>query len=82
MSSEYINLVDPEGRFSRAEKDSIETRAKLMIERDEVRTYFKVGPHDVCLERDSADVKTISAYLMNGTMEQNEKVVTRHNKRK
>ncbi len=75
-------LTDPEGKFSHPEKDAIAQRIVEMFEKDEVRTYFKVGSHDVCLERPNSSSINVTAHKMNSTLEQNEYLVNRFNKRK
>jgi len=82
MKTVNSNFTDSEKKFSQRELKLIEDRASIMFERNEVRSYFNVGSHDVCLERDSSSDKTISVFKMDITLEQNEEFVTRFNKRK
>jgi hypothetical protein len=68
--------------FNTEERARIERVAEGMFKNNGVRTYLPLGKKEVCLERASVRDKTIEVFLMNGTLEMNNELVTRFNKRK
>lgn len=68
--------------FNAEERSKIEKAAERMFKNNGVRTYLPLGKKEVCLERESVRTKTIEVFLMNSTLEMNDELVTRFNKRK
>ncbi len=68
--------------FSAEERSKIEKFAEKMFKINAVRGYLPIGKKEVCLERESVRAKTIEVFLMNSTLEMNDELVTRFNKRK
>jgi hypothetical protein len=67
--------------FNIDERIKIEKAAENMFKKNIVRTYLPIGKKEVCLERESARAKKIEVFLMNSTLEMNDSLVTRFNKR-
>lgn len=68
--------------FNVAERASIERFAEGMFRNDTIEAYLPLGKKEVCLKRGSTREKTVEVFLMNGTLEMNDELVTRFNKRK
>lgn len=67
--------------FNEQEQKQIEKFAERMFKTNAVRAYLPIGKKEVCLERESVKEKTIEVFLMNGTLEMNDELVNRFNKR-
>jgi len=68
--------------FNTEERRKIEQFAEKMFKQDMIRAYVPLGKKEVCMERESLKERTIQVFLMNGTLEMNNELVTRFNKRK
>lgn len=67
--------------FNADERNLIEKIAESMFKNDIVRVYRRIGKKEVCLEREKVRDKTVEVFLMNSTMEMNDELVNRFNKR-
>lgn len=67
--------------FNTLEQKRIEKHAEQMFKTDTVESYLPLGKKEVCLKRESVANKTIEVFLMNTTLEMNDEMVTRFNKR-
>jgi len=67
--------------FSQQEQKEIENFAQKMFKTSAVRGYLPIGKKEVCLERQTTLDKTLEVFLMNGTLEMNNELVNRFNKR-
>lgn len=67
--------------FNVDERKQIENIAATMFKTSQVRSYQRIGKKEICLERGTARDKTVEVFLMNTTMEMNDELVTRFNKR-
>lgn len=67
--------------FSIPLQQLIAEKAEEMFKNSTIESTLRLGKHEVCLKRPDAQTKTIGVYLMHGTMEMNEEIVTRYNKR-
>jgi hypothetical protein len=68
--------------FSVDERSLITETAGKMLKDSVVQQYLQIGKKMVCLERQDSKDKTVKIFLMNETLEMNNEVVTRFNKRK
>lgn len=68
--------------FNTEERLKIEEAAERMFKNNGVQTYLPIGKKEVCLVRESVRSKTIEVFLMYSTLEMNDELVTRFNKRK
>lgn len=64
------------------EKEKIERYANELFERGISEAYIPLGKRDVCLKRKDDDRSVFEIFGMNNTLERNEELVTRFNKRK
>jgi len=67
--------------FNVDERNLIEKIAESMFKNDTVRAYRRIGKKEVCLERETTRNSTVEVFLMNSTMEMNDELVNRFNKR-
>lgn len=67
--------------FNANELSLIEKHAGKMFRTDAIESYLPIGKKEVCLKRNSVMEKTIEVFLMNNTLEMNDALVTRFNKR-
>lgn len=68
--------------FNIEERKKIEKFAEEMFKKDIVMAFLPIGKKEVCLERENSRESTIRIFCMNETLEMNERLVTKFNKRK
>jgi len=68
--------------FNIEERKFIQENAGQMFKENTIQHYLTIGKKQVCMERENAKEKTIRIFLMNETLEMNDEIVTRFNKRK
>ena len=69
--------------LSASERNAISDRIKQMLDsNNEVEVHFKVGSHTVRIRRSSSIDASIEADMMTSSLEANDKLVNRYNKRK
>lgn len=68
-------------QFNSEEQKKITDFAGTMFRKDHIEAYLHLGKKEICLKRNSAKEKTIEIFCMNQTLEMNNELVTRFNKR-
>lgn len=67
--------------FNVEEREQIGRFAQEMFDSNIVKAYKRIGKKEICLERQNNNSSTIEVFAMNSTLEMNEDLVNKFNKR-